>query len=63
VKPVLLRMAGRDEVRIVKPVFVGDGEPIAVWELVKLNNRTAESKAKQQYGYEERYAPKPSTRL
>jgi len=28
-------MAGRDEVR-VKPVFVKDGKPIPVWELVKL---------------------------
>jgi len=35
VKPLLLRMAGRDEVRI-KPVFVRDGKPIPVWELVKL---------------------------
>ena len=34
-KPILLRMAGRDEVR-VKPVFVRDGKPIPVWELVKL---------------------------
>ena len=34
-KPILLRMAGRDEVRI-KPVFVRDGKPIPVWELVKL---------------------------
>jgi len=29
-------MAGRDEVRVVKPVFVRDGKPIPVWELVKL---------------------------
>jgi len=29
-------MAGRDEVRIVRPVFVRDGKPIPVWELTKL---------------------------
>jgi len=28
-------MAGRDEARI-KPVFMRDGKPIPVWELVKL---------------------------
>jgi len=30
-------MAGRDEVRVVKPVFLRNGEPIPVWELAKLN--------------------------
>jgi len=35
VKPLLSEMAGRDEVR-VKSVFVRDGKPIPVWELVKL---------------------------
>lgn len=33
---LLLRMAGRDEVRIVKPIFVRDGKPVPVWELAKL---------------------------
>jgi len=36
VKPILLRMAGRDEARVVKPVFLRNGEPIPVWELAKL---------------------------
>jgi len=35
VKPILLRMAGRDEAR-VKPVFLRNGKPIPVWELAKL---------------------------
>ena len=34
-KPLLLRMAGRDEAR-VKTVFLRNGEPIPVWELAKL---------------------------
>jgi len=31
-------MAGRDEARIVKPVFLRNSEPIPVWELVKLGS-------------------------
>jgi len=45
VKPILLRMAGRDEARVVKPVFLRDGKPIPVWELVKLTGKIGVAKS------------------
>jgi len=38
-------MAGRDEVRVVKPVFVRDGKPIPVWELAKLTGKIGAAKS------------------